>query len=230
MNIISDIHVYIRRSRYGYHESDYTYRSKRYPRMPQIALDEPKPLAVSLADALQRRKSGTKASSQTLSRSKISQLFGHAVKARADYHRPYPSGGGFFPIETYILAFNMTGLSRDVFHYRPDTHALESLWQIPKDITMRDFSPQEHIAESAGLVIFTAVWQASAQKYKDFAYNLALLEAGHMCQNLVLVATDLAIGVRPLGGFADALAIETLDIDPRLEQPVYAAALFALDE
>jgi len=69
------------------------------------------------------------------------------------------------------------------------------------------------------------VWGRSAAKYGDFAYVLALLEAGHISQNLLLAATALGLSTRPLAAF-DAPAIETLlDLDPAHEQVVLTILL-----
>ena len=74
-------------------------------------------------------------------------------------------------------------------------------------------------------LIFSAVWERSACKYGDFAYNLALLEAGHMAQNIALGATALGLGARPIGGFNDSVVHQILDIDGESEQAVYTILL-----
>ena len=79
---------------------------------------------------------------------------------------------------------------------------------------------------TCGALIFTAVWERTASKYGDFSYILSLLEAGHMAQNILLIATALGVCARPIGGFNDAAVKETLDIDNWEEQTVYTVALF----
>ena len=129
-----------------------------------------------------------------------------------------------YPIETYFLAFYVDQLPRGVFHYRPDTHELEHLWELPPEQTPTSFIAEEW-NNAAGLFIFTALWARSAQKYRDFTYNLALFEAGHLCQNLLLVATALNVSTRPLAGFNDDTVTRLLDLDTRNEQAIYAAGV-----
>ena len=57
-------------------------------------------------------------------------------------------------------------------------------------------------------------------KYGDFAYTHALLEAGHMSENILLVATALDLLCRPMAGFNDELIPKLLDLDPEEEQPI----------
>ncbi len=73
-------------------------------------------------------------------------------------------------------------------------------------------------------MVFTSVWGRSTPKYGEHAYSLALLEAGHMSQNALLVAHALGISARPLGGYFDDELTALLDIEPDREQPVHVIA------
>jgi SagB-type dehydrogenase family enzyme len=62
------------------------------------------------------------------------------------------------------------------------------------------------------MIVFTSVWNRSSAKYGDLAYQHALLEAGHMSENILLVAGALHIGTRPYAGFDDAILEQLLDL------------------
>jgi SagB-type dehydrogenase family enzyme len=140
-------------------------------------------------------------------------------------HRNYPSGGALFPIETYVVSRAVEGHAPSVFHYNPSTNALEKLWELPYGFDMNELVSQRPSIPFSTLIVFTSVWDRSSMKYGELAYIHALIEAGHMCQNLLLVSTALSLSARPMAGFDDASLIRLLDLDPENEQPVYTAIL-----
>ena len=91
---------------------------------------------------------------------------------------------------------------------------------------MDDLLSQKRInPDFSTLIVLTGVWGRSSAKYGDFAYLLALLEAGHMSQNILLVATALNLQTRPMMGFDDDIIPQLLDLDPEEEQPVLSIML-----
>jgi nitroreductase len=51
----------------------------------------------------------------------------------------------------------------------------------------------------------------TTQKYGDRGYRYALMEAGHLMQNVCLIADHEGLACRPIAGFAEAAADEFLD-------------------
>lgn len=201
------------------------WQHKEYPRMERITLPESAVSnTASLVEALSLRSSENKHAPLTsFSLNDVSFLF-QAARMRADKTRPYPSGGALYPIETYLFG-QVDSFSPSVFHYHPKTHALERLWELPVHAGVNDlfFYPEdEAVSPAAAAIVFTAVWERSATKYGDFAYNLALLEAGHVAQNMLLLAAAHNINARPMAGFKDSIVSDMLAIDPNNEQAVYS--------
>ena len=61
---------------------------------------------------------------------------------------------------------------------------------------------QPEIGMTATILIFiTALFERSTFKYQDRGYRYTLLEAGHVAQNLNLVANALGYGAVNIGGF-----------------------------
>ena len=219
------IHEYLRAGRHAYDEPQFHIHgnTKKYDRMPQIPLQAPKNITVSLADAMHKRHSSPHdhgADLEDLTVSDLSDLFGLALRARPNGTRPYPSGGGLYPIETYFVGTLEGAPTAHVYHYDPTEHALADLWPLPENVTMKDIFPIAEFAAPA-CIVFTGMWGRNGTKYGDFGYYLGMLEAGHMAQNILLAATTLDIGTRPMGGFDDAIVSKLLDIDENLEQVVY---------
>lgn len=161
-----------------------------------------------------------------LTTQELGTLFGSALARRkGDTSRNYPSGGALYPIETYLVAFSLSGLEPGVFHYHPTEHALERMWEIPPAIDMKTLVPKPDFLSPTALVVFTSVWKRSSAKYGDFTYTLALLEAGHMSENLLLVSAALGLETRPMAGFNDNALIHLLDLNDMNEQPVHSITI-----
>ena len=162
----------------------------------------------------------------TLSISDWGTLLGLALQKHADSKRNYPSGGALYPIETYVITSALPNSLPAVFHYNPSLHALEKLWDMPADMPIKLLAvgPKEDFVFST-LIVFTAVWKRSSAKYGDFTYTVALLEAGHMSENILLVATALDLKSRPMAGFKDDLIEKLLDLNPEHEQVVHTVTM-----
>lgn len=62
-------------------------------------------------------------------------------------------------------------------------------------------------------------------KYGDRGYRLTLIEAGHLSQNILLLATELGLGSCPLAGFIDSEVNKLLDISLQKEVALYMIAI-----
>lgn len=204
---------------------------KEYPRMERIALPEPAKLSVSLDEALRARIScGACATERFLTAHELGTLLGNALGMNDEMRRRYPSGGALYPVETYLIGNVLDTHPRGVFHYHPKAHALEYLWETPASFAMSEIIRSPHVALTPLLIVFTSVWKRSSEKYGDLAYSHALIEAGHMAENVLLTATALSMGTRPIAGYEDGVISSLLDLDDREEQPIYSILLCAPPE
>lgn len=208
---------------------------KSYPRFPRTFLPAPMEVSARLSDTLSERVSADGFEGLTSpSVSELSALLTLSARDRTDNlpggptRRPYPSGGGLFPIETYIACASEATGEGGLFHYDPQTHALERLF--PRDDASMQFT---HLRESfvderavyaPMFILFSAVWNRTTRIYGDFGYRLILLEAGHIAQNILLSATALGLHARPIAGLDEGAAGEVLGLD-KSETVLYAIAL-----
>lgn len=141
--------------------------------------------------------------------------------------RPVPSGGGLYPLELYILAQRVDGLSGGVWHYLPLGHRLERVHEhpLPRLLTSEMFLGQPYLIDCSAVVVITSIVQRSLWKYEDRGYRYILLEAGHVAQNLNLCATAMDLASLNLGGFFDRDVLGLLRIDPDTEIALYGVAL-----
>ncbi len=205
-----------------------TGQHKSYERMMQIPLPTPAALDFSLTRAIKERRSfnGDARSTEPFSSNEIGTLLGVSLGVHTDGHRRhYPSGGALFPIETYLIGNVLSGQTPGVYHYNPTAHALEHLWDVSESFSTLDITTTTGVPQGSLLVMFTGFWERSSAKYGDLAYLHATIEAGHMAQNILLVATALSLSARPVAGFKDDEVATLLDIDKNTEQPLYAIVL-----
>ncbi|MFF4888097.1 SagB/ThcOx family dehydrogenase [Streptomyces nigra] len=145
--------------------------------------------------------------------------------------RAWPSAGGLFPIDFYIIAQSVHGLAPGLYHYNFLTHELEQRSaRDPHEILTEGFFWQNFAAEAAVGVILVAPLERSLCKYGDRGYRLVLLDAGHAAQNLLLTAEYLGLRATAVGGFDDDGLAADLGLDGIEEIVVHTLVLGGSDE
>jgi SagB-type dehydrogenase family enzyme len=142
--------------------------------------------------------------------------------------RTYPSGGGLYPVEILIRPVLVDGLeSNSYYRYQVLSHRLvhASTFCVATSAIEHMFAENRIAGANVVILLWVDFTRPSLGKYGEKVYRLALLEAGHVTQNLLVVAAGLELAGVPLCGFDDqALATEAGLMYP--EQPVvYAVAL-----
>jgi SagB-type dehydrogenase family enzyme len=83
---------------------------------------------------------------------------------------------------------------------------------------------QEFLGQANLVLVFTAVLRRLRWKYQERSYRYALIEAGHLGQNLYLAATSMGLGACAVGAFLDDGLNAMLGIDGQEEAAVYMLA------
>ncbi len=196
---------------------------KQYPRLSSKKL-KTNDIDGELEDLLRNRKSVREFENNALSFDMLSSLLlnGLGRVHPKSQRRAYPSAGARFPVETYIIAFNVAGLNPGVYHFDVKDEKLEIL--LEEDLThISEVFHSPYISSPSAVFIFTAVIPRSEIKYGINAYKFSLIEAGHMAQNLSLLCTKYNIGGCSVAGIIHDVVSETLDLIPE-EVPIYAFA------
>ena len=143
----------------------------------------------------------------------------------ADHSQPVraaPSGGALFPIEMYVAVMAIEELPTGLYHYAVDRSGLELLRQGSfVDALSEATSDPATFAGAACAFILTGAFGRSHFKYGERGYRFAILEAGHICQNILLTATSIGLGAVAVGGFVDDEVNSILDLDGVDEASVY---------
>lgn len=149
------------------------------------------------------------------------------VNNSIDYsRRPYPSAGARYPLEIYPLVLNCTELEKGLYHYNVKEDCLEIILKEDLEKWLMKASGGETLLKKASIIfIITGVLDRTRIKYRDRGYRYALIEAGHLGQNISLLTAELGLGCCPLGGFIDSAVNELLDISFQKEFTLYLLAV-----
>ena len=137
------------------------------------------------------------------------------VRAADDFDvlkKASPSGGALHPTEAYVIAQRIQGIAPGLYHYRAGDHALQRLPKPEQDLGRLAWwavAGQQWFADAHALVALAPRFARNYWKYRNHAkaYRVAILDAGHLSQTLLLSATELG-----LGAFVTA-AINEIDIE-----------------
>ena len=138
-----------------------------------------------------------------------------------------PSGGACHPIEAYVLARRIAGLAPGLYHFESDRRGLALIRPGGTSQDIARFLPGQPWFRGAAAVVFmTAVFARSAWRYPTpRAYRAILIEAGHLCQTFLLVATRLGLAPFCTQALADSAIEKALTLDPLEEGVLYAAGV-----
>ncbi len=198
---------------------------KEYPRLPAVKL--PKTTIDSeLESLLELRESTRVFSDSPLKLEELARILGSCRivdPERAPERRTYPSGGARFPVELYLTSLNIDGLEDGAYHYNIKKEKLELLLKENLKLRKKEIV-SIYLDNPAAAIIFTSVISRSEAKYGVKAYQLSLIEAGHMAQNIHLVCTELGVGSCPVSGFVNDSIAEILDLTEN-EIPLYVVGI-----
>jgi SagB-type dehydrogenase family enzyme len=204
---------------------------KEYTDVQRIALPGSGPFrGLYTEEAILKRRSVREYSDQPMALEELSRLlhYGGGITAErwGNRLRAAPSAGALYPIEVYPVIHRVQGLEPGLYHYRVQDHALELLRTA--DLTgeiVRHGLAQGFLGEANLVLVLTAIFQRLRWKYQERTYRYALLEAGHLGQNVYLAATSMGMGACAVGAFLDEELNGMLGIDGRGEAAIYLLAI-----
>jgi SagB-type dehydrogenase family enzyme len=211
--------------------------SKSYPRNRQVALPAPQTKG-EFPRVLLERRTWRQFSPAALKLDDLATLLGltFGVQSWLDLRgigrvalKTSPSGGARHPIEAYVIAQRVRGLSRGLYHYNAATHRLELLHKRVSPAKTASYLNGQAWCDGAGaVVLMTAVFARQQWKYPGpRAYRIMLIDAGHLCQTFCLAATWLGLAPFCTMALADSEIESDLKIDGVSEAVVYAAGVGA---
>lgn len=205
---------------------------KTYPRFDRINLNNIEIPVNKLTGILRKRRSTRQFSGLSISKVELVYLLLLSCglisfkKSIDETRRPYPSAGARYPLEVYPLILNCEGIKRGLYHYNVKENSLEIILEEDlKKWLIQVTGGEKWIVNTSVVFIITGVLGRMKIKYNDRGYRYMLIEAGHLGQNICLLATELSLGVCPLGGYIDDEVNKLLDINLQKECSLYLIAV-----
>jgi SagB-type dehydrogenase family enzyme len=192
------------------------------------------PLKPSLEEALTARISGRNMTPCLVTLMQVATLlhFGYGVtRTNKETGLPrsfriVPSGGALYPLEIFFYSARIEGLKAGLYHYSPSQHHLCLVREGEHARMVSESLLQPELGRGASLIIFlTAIFERSVFKYQDRGYRYILLEAGHVAQNINLVANALGFSSVNIGGFFDREIDGFLELDGITQSTIYMIAI-----
>lgn len=186
---------------------------------------------VLLWDALDERQTIREYSDDELHKWELSLLLhytqGVRDNASASHFRTVPSAGALHPFETRIVINRVSGLDPGIYRYLPLDHALveEACHSGDHHSVAKICRRPALVSKSAVTFIWTAVPERMIWKFGARGWRYLFIEAGHICQNLYVVASGLNLGICAIGSYHENDLNCILGIDGENEFCIYMASI-----
>lgn len=160
---------------------------------------------VSVERALEQRRSQREFEAAALTLQELSQLLWAAQgQNRPDGGRTAPSAGALYPLEVYVAAGNVAGLTAGVYRYLPAGHGLAPVAAGDRRRALATAAlGQDWIRSAPAVFVIAAVYERTARKYGLRAPQYVHFEAGCAAENVALQAVALGLGTVVVGAFQD---------------------------
>jgi SagB-type dehydrogenase family enzyme len=188
--------------------------------LPKPSLDG----KVSVEKAIKERRTIRDFKDQSLTLIQLSQLLWAAqgITDPKEGKRAAPSGGALYPLDIYLVIGEkrVEGMDPGVYHYIPEKHlmTLISKGDRRKEIASASLG-QMWMAKAPMMFVITVEYRRITGKYGERGIRYALIEVGHVGQNIFLQAEALGLGAGIVGAFHDADVLKVMG-SPSKHEPL----------
>ena len=214
--------VYLFHSNSNYHPDFFAHQGilrmeveyKEYPSFPTQPLPDRSWQMSSLERIISSRRSCRDFSGKPISKLELSRLVNCAFGTTSAQFRAVPSAGALYPLELYLACINVEGVEPGLYHYNVRDHALELLRE--KDMLRQlstIWSTVDTMDGASVVLVFSAVFNRSVDKYGSRGYRFSLMECGMAVEHVALLATEIGFGSLIVGGFFDSRLNSLLGLD-----------------
>ena len=174
--------------------------------------------------AIEQRRTVRAFGSQMLQLDQLSQLLWSAqgITGRRGFKRSAPSAGALYPMDVYVVIgqASVAQIDSGVYHYEPSGHELSPISRLDlrKGVDRASLS-QMWMAQAPINFVITAQYSRITGKYGKRGVRYALIEAGHIGQNIYLQAEALGLKAGIVGAYHDEKLIEIMNL-PHSHEPL----------
>ncbi|HEW64152.1 SagB/ThcOx family dehydrogenase [Fervidicoccus fontis] len=140
--------------------------------------------------------------------------------------RVAPSAGATYPFEVFVAIGENSicegpQIISGIYKYISEEHSIKlKLEGDKRDDLARAAYSQNSIVQAPISIILVAKYEITTQVYGDRGIRYVHFEAGHIGQNIYLMATALGLGTVAIGAFDDDAVSEVLHLEKE-EKPLY---------
>lgn len=175
------------------------------------AVNLPKPRTdgnVSVERAIKDRRTVRSFSSRLLGLEQFSQILwsGQGITQDNGFKRAAPSAGALYPMELYAVVGHdaVAGTGPGIYHYESKTHSLNIVAEGDhRDELAQASLSQLWVAKAPVSVVICAEYPRITAKYGLRGERYAMMESGHIGQNIFLQARALGLDAGIVGAFID---------------------------
>ena len=188
-----------------------------------------------LLDAIRARKSCRGYSTRTMPVEELAKVLlgAGAVLATTEVspglnlaRRSTPSAGALYPLEVYLLLQRVQSVPDGTYRYGPNTRSLARVQSGPAlDRVTEYLLDQYWVSKANALIVLSAVFSRTLDKYGARGYRYILFEAGHAAQNVCLLAAEQGLSTLCVGGFEDDKLNTVLGLDGVTHAALYCVAI-----
>jgi SagB-type dehydrogenase family enzyme len=128
------------------------------------------------------------------------------VDAMTAATRVYPSAGGLYPLEVFLVVGKdrVTGVPEGVYYYDWRSHSLKLINSGDKRTQLASACHQQMwLARAPALVVIGGIFERTTAKYQKRGERYVVMDAGSSCQNVYLQAAALGLHAGVVGAFVD---------------------------
>ncbi len=160
----------------------------------------------------------------------LATLLEYAYGYRKDDSRTFPSAGGMYSQTLFVMVQNVAGLKQGLYQYDPKRHLLGLIHkEIPSKETLSRALYYEKFSHAAAYLYLVMFKSQNIKKYGSYTYAYSFLEAGHIGQNVYLIATALNVSCCAMGSARYHEINSLLDISGTAANYTYGFALGVKD-
>ena len=163
---------------------------------------------MSLEKAIKQRRTIRSFRNEPLTMQQFSQILWAAQGITDDrgFKRAAPSGGALYPADIYAVVGEkgVEDLNAGIFHYSPEDHAVINILDGDRRKGVARASlHQMWMSDAPVMIVITVEYERICSKYGERGIRYALIETGHIGQNVFLQCQTLGLAAGIVGAFND---------------------------
>lgn len=204
-----------------------TIEGKRFQLTPRSETD------VDMYQMMKARASRPTASLSEMSFEELSDLLYYAYGSKqtstgksAMTKRNAPSAGGLYPIELFFFAQEVEQIPNGLYYFdSPKNEIVLFDDQVDYERVAACYVSDDPIIHKNLVFFFCPIFNKSIFKYHNRGFRFVFMEAGHIAQNILLLATGLQRQALPVCGYFEYKIDELLRLDGHDFSCVYTVAV-----